>query len=111
MFVAAEDEDTKSPRARTQTPVFSAAPYNNNEAEMSSRNERVSVATPSTADLYSVMNLKTKTEHLAEEYVEIKNIIVFADLTVGILRSTTRQTRRRGHVVSKYLNKEKIICI
>ena len=85
MFIAAEDEDAKSPRARTQTPVFSAAPYNNKDAEMSSRNERISVATPSTADLYSVMNLKTKTEHLAEEYVEIINIIVFDVSTVGIL--------------------------
>ena len=69
-LVPAEENESKSPRTRTQTPIFSAAPRDNNE---SGRNDRISMATPSTADLYSVMNLRTKTEHLAEEYVKLIN--------------------------------------
>ena len=62
-----EEDESKSPRARTQTPVFSAAPRDDKKVEQTGRNDRISMPTPSTADLYSVMNLRTKTEHLAEE--------------------------------------------
>ncbi|XP_028404445.1 afadin- and alpha-actinin-binding protein B-like [Dendronephthya gigantea] len=60
-----EEDEIKFPRTTTQTPVYSAAPRNNNGVER--RNERIAVTTPSTEDLYSIINLRTKTEHLAEE--------------------------------------------
>ena len=92
LFVPAEEDESKSPRARTQTPVYSAAPRNNNDVELSSRNDRISMATPSTADLYSVMNLRTKTEHLAEEYVKLINIQPIDLYVILNCRHVTRLT-------------------
>ncbi|XP_046851272.1 afadin- and alpha-actinin-binding protein B-like [Xenia sp. Carnegie-2017] len=60
-------DEARLPKSRTQTPVFSVPNRKMNNSEHSASFDSTSCSTPNTADLYSALNLKTKSEHLAEE--------------------------------------------